>query len=86
MVFRAAIIILGDFNIDLLHYEYDNQTRTFLDHMYSSSLSPEITIQTRITPRSKTLFDNIFANSNDESFISTNLSYSISDHLAQFLV
>ena len=86
MVFRAAIIILDDFNIDLLHYEYDNQTRTFLDHMYSSSLSPKITIQTRITPRSKTLFDNIFANSNDESFISTNLSYSISDHLAQFLV
>ena len=77
---------MGDFNIDLLHYEYDNQTRTFLDHMYSSSLSPKITIQTRITPRSKTLFDNIFANSNDKSFISTNLSYSISDHLAQFLV
>ena len=34
------IILLGDFNIDLLHYENENQTRIFLDYMYSSSLSP----------------------------------------------
>ena len=80
------IILLGDFDINLLHYENDNQTRIFLDHMYSSSLSPQITIPTRITPRSRTLIDNIFINSTDKSSVSGNLSYSISDHLVQFLI
>ena len=37
---NTNIILLGDFNIDLLHYENDNLTRIFLDCMYSSSLSP----------------------------------------------
>ena len=80
------IILLGDFNIDLLHYANDNQTRIFLDQIYSSSLSSQITTQTRITPRPKTIIDNIFTNSADESSISDNLSYSISDHLAQFVI
>ena len=77
---------MGDFNIELLHYENNNQTKIFLDRMYSSSLSPQISIPSRITPRSKTLIDNIFSNSADESSISGNLSYSIPDHLAQFLI
>ena len=55
------IILLGDFNIDLLRYGNDNQIRIFLDRMYSSSLSPQITIPTSKTPRSKTLIDNIFS-------------------------
>ena len=54
--------------------------------MYSSSLFPQITIPARITPRSKALIDNIFSNSADESSISGNLWYFISDHLAQFLI
>ena len=54
--------------------------------MYSSSLFPHITIQTRITPSSKTLIDKTFTNSTEESSIGGNLSYSISDHLAQSLI
>ena len=57
-----------------------------LDGMYSSSLSPHFTIPKRITPCSKTLIDNIFTNSADESSISGNLSYSISDQPVQFLI
>ena len=44
---RKNIIVLGDFNIDLLHYETDYQTRNFLDRMYSNSLAPKITIPTK---------------------------------------
>ena len=69
------IILLGDFNIDLLHYENDNHTRDFLDQMYTSSLSPQITIPTRITSRSKTLIDNIFTNNTEEPCLSGNLTY-----------
>ena len=57
---RKNIILLGDFSIDLLHYETDYQTRNFLDKMYSNSLAPKITIPTRLTTHSKTLIDNIF--------------------------
>ena len=80
------VILLGHINIDLLHYESHNQTREFLDKIYFGSLSPHITIPNRITPRSRTLIDNIFTNTVDEPSISRNLMCSISDHLAQFLI
>ena len=61
------------------------QTREFLDKIYFGSLSPHITIPTRITPHSRRLIDNIFTNTADEPSISGNLLCSISDHLAQLL-
>ena len=54
------VILLGNFIIDLLHYELHIQTREFLDKIYFRSLTPHITIPTRITPHSRTLIDNIF--------------------------
>ena len=56
------VILMGDFNIDLLHYESHIQTREFLDKIYFGLLTPHITIPTRITPQSRTLIDNIFTN------------------------
>lgn len=48
---------------------------------------PHIIHPTRITPTSKTLIDNIFSNStNYEDEISGNLTVTLSDHLAQFLI
>ena len=54
--------------------------------MYSNCFIPYITLPTRITPRSKTLIDNIFYNNFDDSIISGNIITDISDHLAQFLI
>lgn len=62
------------------------QTRNFLDRTYSGSLSQQITIPTRITPHSGTLIDNIFTNNFNESLVSGNLTFSISDHLIQFFI
>ena len=76
------IVLLGDFNVDLLDYESNNPTREFLDLMFSASLTPQITVPTRLTVRSKTLIDNIFTNPVEESTISRNLECCISDHLA----
>ena len=67
------VYLLGDFNISLLNYESDRHT-------------PYIKLPTRITPRSKTLIDNIFYNNFNESIISGNLITDISDHLAQFII
>ena len=46
---------------------------------------PHITSPTRISPRSKTLIDNIFSTNLSDNLIAGNIITSISDHLAQFL-
>ena len=73
------IYLLGDFNINLLNYESDRHIAHFLNDMYSNSFTSYIILQTRITPRSKTLIDNIFYNNFNESIISGNLITDISD-------
>ena len=80
------VIFLNDFNIDLPHYESHTQTRQFLDKRYFGSLTPHITIPTKITPRFRTLIDKIFTNNVDKPSISGNLMCSFFDHLAQFLI
>ena len=80
------VILMGDFNIDLLHYEYHIQTRELLDKIYFGSLTPHITTPTRINARSRALIDNIFTNTVDKPSISGNLMCSISDYLGQFLI
>ena len=82
---NKEIVLLGDFNIDLLKYEKDHNTADFLDQMYSASLVPHITSPTRITSHSRTLIDNIFSMDISENAVSGNIAMSISDHLAQFL-
>ena len=83
---KKDIYLMGDFNINLLNYETDRPTATFLDNMYSNSFVPYITLPTRITPRSKTLINNIFFNNSYDSITSGNLITDISDHLAQFFI
>ena len=77
----------GDFNIDLLKVDTDNKISDFYNSLTSNLFVPHITLPTRITSHSQTLIDNIF--SNDPDFaqgISGNFTFSISDHLAQFLI
>ena len=58
-----------------------------MDSITSNLFVPHIIHPTRITPHSKTLIDNIFSNSQNFSQAkSGNLTLSISDHLAQFLI
>ena len=77
---------MGDFNTDLLHYETHNQSRDFLDKMFSASLKPHITTPTWITSQSKTLIDKIFTNFLDEDIVCGNVTCCTSDHLGQSLI
>ena len=54
--------------------------------MYASFLLPFISTPSRVTPRSKTLIDNIFSNNIEDGSISGNIVTTISDHYAQFLL
>ena len=79
--------MLGDFNIDLLKIDSDENINNYYNILISNLFIPHITLPTRITPRSKTLIDNIFSNdSNFAQGVSGNFTFSISDHLSQFLL
>ena len=78
---NKTVVLLGDFNADLLKYDKD-----FLDTMYLNLLLPYITYPTHVTVNSQTLIDNIFSNNYDSSFTSGNLVTTLSDHHAQFLL
>ena len=83
---NKEIIIMGDFNIDILKYDTNSDSATFLDNMYENFLLPYIISPTRVTPRSQTLIDNIFSNIIEEDIISGNITTTISDHYIQFVL
>ena len=39
------VVLLGDFNADLLKYDHDDEVADFLDAMYSKLLLPNISSQ-----------------------------------------
>ena len=82
---KKDIILMGDFNINLLNFDSDKDTTYFVDTMYASSFYPTINTPTRITATSKTLIDNIFYNDFTEKIVAGNITTSISDHLTQYL-
>ena len=80
------IMIMGDFNVNILNCNDDRNTSNFLDAMLSHSFLSFITTPNRITRNTKTLIDNIFYNKPLNDIISGNLSSIISGHLIQFLI
>ena len=50
---------MGDFNINILNCDSDNDTADFVDTVYASSLYPTINTPTQITATSKALIDKI---------------------------
>ena len=84
---KKHIFLLGDFNVDLMKTDEDNNTSEYFDIITASNFIPHITYPTRITSHSKTLIDNIFSNlQNFSQGFSANLTMAISDHLAQVLL
>ena len=83
---NKEIILMGDFNINLLRYNKDHNSTNLLDQIYSSPLIPHITFPTHLTPRSKTLIDNLFSTDTPNEVITGNILTTLSDHLAQFLL
>ena len=83
---NKKLIFMGDFNIDLLHYNKHSETETFLNTMLQNLLIPMITGPTRINDNSNfTLIDNIFFNDPVSAICSGNLLCQVSDHLPNFL-
>ena len=83
---KKTLLLMGDFNVNLLHSDNDNSVSNFLDIFGSFSLLPQIILPTRVSYTSKTLIDNIFYDSSNSKTISGNLTCNISDHYPQFLM
>ena len=86
---NKTIVLLGDFNIDLLNFDTSEYVNIFLDDVASNSLQPQVLLPTRISNNSKTLIDNIFCNIPNplvKGGMSGNISSSIADHLPQFFI
>ena len=73
--------LMGDFNLDLLHYEKQLPTQEFMNSLFSHLFYPLINRSTRLTSHSATLIDNIFTNCFAQSVCNCILLNDISDHL-----
>lgn len=79
---NSEVILLGDFNLDLLMVNQKNIVSVYLNLMFTYGFIPTITIPTRIH-NSATLIDNIFLRSTKHTcFYKTGVMISsVSDHL-----
>lgn len=80
------IFLMGDFNIDLLHYETCSYSKTLFELTQSLSLFPTIDKPTRVYGNSATLIDNIFSNDLNSFQISGNIVSDVSDHFIQICI
>ena len=71
---NKKVILLGDFNIDLLKCNSNKNASDFVDIIYSTNLLPNIT-SLRLTSRSQILIDNIFSSVINDDCIASNLIF-----------
>ena len=83
----SNILIVGDFNIDILKFKQNSHINNYLENILSSGFLPNITFPTRLTSCSGSLIDNIFSKSSGKllNIISGILLNQISDHLPCFI-
>ena len=77
---RSHVLLVGDFNIDLLSIKNRNVYNDYFENMLSWGLFPRITLPTRISTTC-TLLDNIFTNFSCANDLSRIIISNISDHL-----
>ena len=80
------VYLCGDFNIDLLKLNSNNNYNMFFDNVISSGFVPKITLPTRICDTSSTLIDNVYTNTIDKKHTSCILIRPISDHQMYFCI
>ena len=78
--------ITGDFNVNLLQIEKNDEINDYYDEITNLDFLPLITLPTRITHRSKSLIDNILTNSFNNDVKTGNITVNISDHIPQFAI
>ena len=84
---KKKIILCGDFNLDLLNFDKDEQVNEFLNIIIEQNMHPCITEPTRITNTNKpSLVDNIFVNTFEQPTSGNILEHISYDHLPNFTI
>ena len=83
---RKNVILCGDYNINLMKYNCHNDTKEFVDTLFSCGLYPVINKPSRITEDSATLIDNFFINTVNCNVKRGLLINDTSDHLPIFVI
>ena len=66
--------------------DYNTESASFLDSLYTNFLLPYISTPYRVTTHSRILIDGILSNNTEDGLISGNIISTISDHYAQILL
>ena len=82
---NKSYIIMGDFNIDCMPQNDENDKLKFIQLMMSYGYTQIISHPTRISPVKQSLIDNFFINTTNKIDLSGVVSCDISDHLPIFL-
>ena len=78
---------LGDFNLNALDYDSNNNVKTIIDLFFQNSFIPLINKPTRVTLRNATAIDYIFTNTIDKHCINTGIVKSdLTDHFPIFMI
>ena len=80
------LVLLGDFNINLLDYKNNNEVKNFVDILQSNLIAPTINLPTRVSTQSSTLIDNMFISLINTEIYAGNLLVRISNHMPQVLI
>ena len=90
---NKKVFLMGNFNANLMNVDSNSSISNFFEIFSSHLFVPHVIFPTRVVQNkiknttTKTLIDNIFSNSvNYHEGYSGNITFSISDHLAQFLI
>ena len=81
---RKHCILMGDFNIDLIKVDMQNQTKDFVHSLYTNAFYTTISKPTRVTEHSATLLYNIITNITGYCMKYGVMYNDISDHFPVF--
>ena len=76
------VLLLGDFNIDLIKYDSDINSQILIDLTSNYSFVQFISRPTRVSDHSATLIDHVYSNNINKIKSSAVLTHDLSDHLA----
>ena len=79
-VLKGPVILVGDFNLDILPSEKSSDTNKYINCFLSHGYVPLISKGTRVSRNKITSIDNMWTNITDRHILSNVLNCSISDH------
>lgn len=84
---KKTVLLMGDFNIDLLKFSSHPKTNDFIDNMFTQGFLPLISKPTRVTTTSATLIDHIYLNTSKAmNHTSGVLFCDVADHFGVFTI